>query len=98
LIAAVEYAERIAIDERGRSRGETDHASVKILDHFGEAIEDGAVRFVKHNEVEKTWGESLVANAHRLLGGDIEAFVWVDGCGAYSDARLVRQMGFEAVV
>ena len=78
--------------------GETHHARVEIFDHFGEAVEDRAVRFVENDEVEKTGRKSLVANAHRLLRRDIEALVRVDVCCADADARLVRQMCLEAVV
>ena len=98
LITALEYAERVAVDEGGRGGGEADHASIEILDHFGEAIEDRAVRFVEDDEVEKSGGESLVANAHRLLGRDVEALVRVDVGRANADARLVRKMRLEAVV
>ena len=54
LVAAVEYAERVAVDESGRCRGQTDHAGIEVLDDFGEAIEDRAVRFVEDDEVEET--------------------------------------------
>jgi hypothetical protein len=98
LITTVEYAERVAIDE-GRGCGcKTDHASVKVFDHFGEAIEDRAVRLIEHDKVEKSGGEPLVANAHRLLCRDIEALVRVDVGGANADARFVRKVRLESVV
>ena len=40
LIAAIEYAERVTIDECRRRRGETDHAGIEIFDDFGKAVED----------------------------------------------------------
>src|ERR1700730_19420352 len=54
--------------------------------------------FVKNNEVKKCGREPVIANAHRLLSGDVEPLVGVDGSGANTDARLVRQERFEAII
>ena len=56
------------------------------------------MRFVEDDEVEKSGREAIVANAHRLLRGDVETLVRVDVRRANADARLVRQEGLEAIV
>src|SRR5207248_2128223 len=56
-----------------------------------------AVGFIEDDEVEETWAELGVAERQRLLGGDEEAFGLVDLMGVDPVARLVGQVGFEAI-
>ena len=98
LVAALENAERVSINECRRGCGQADHAGIKIFDHFGKAIEDRAMGFVEDDKVKKAGRELLVADAHRLLRGDVEPLVWVDIRCADADARLIRQKSLEAVV
>ena len=56
-----------------------------------------AVGFVEDDEVEETWAELRVAERHRLLGGDEEAFGFVDLMRVDPVARLVRQVRLEAI-
>ena len=94
---AVEDPEGVAVDEVGRRGGQADHAGVEVLDDFGEPLEDRAVGFVEDDEVEETGAELGVAERHRLLGGDEEAFGLVDLMRVDPVARLVRQVGLEAI-
>src|SRR5262245_58422625 len=71
LIPTVENTECIAVDERGWSGGETHHPCVEIFDHFSKAIEDGAVRFIENDKVEKSRREVFIANTHCLEGRHI---------------------------
>ena len=54
LISAIEYAECIPVDEGGGCCSQPDHTGVEILDDSGEAVENGSVRFVEYDEVEKS--------------------------------------------
>ncbi len=49
--------------------------------------------FVEDDEVEEAGAELGVAERQRLLGGDEEAFGFVDLMGVDAVARLVRQDG-----
>src|SRR4029077_13173322 len=49
------------------------------------------------DDVEETWAELGVAERQRLLGGDEEAFGFVDLMRVDPVARLVRQVGLEAI-
>src|ERR1700691_4787868 len=66
---AITYAE---------TSSQANHAGIKILDDFSEPLEGGAVGFIEDDEVEETWAELGIAECQRLLGGDEEAFGFVD--------------------
>ena len=55
------------------------------------------MRFIEDDEIEETWAELGVAQRQRLLGGDEEAFGFVNLMRVDPIARLVRQVGFEAI-
>src|SRR3984957_16261521 len=94
---AAKEPEGITVDEVGGCRSQADHAGIKVLDDFGEPFEERAVRFIENDEIEESWAELGVAERQRLLGGDEKAFGFVDLMCVNSIARLMRQMGFEAV-
>ena len=94
---APEEPEGVAVDEVGGRSGQADHAGIEVLDDFGEPLEERAVGFIEDDEVEETWAELGVAERQRLLGGDEEAFGFVDLMRVDPVARLVRQVGFEAI-
>ena len=68
-----------------------DHAGIKVLDDFGETLEERAVGFIEDDEVEETWAELGVAERQSLLSGDEETFGFVDLVRVNAVARLVRQ-------
>ena len=94
---APEEPEGVTVDEVGGSSSQADHPGIEVLDDFGEPLEERAVGFIEDDDVEETWAELGVAERHRLLGGDEEAFGFVDLMRVDPVARLVRQVGLEAI-
>src|SRR5439155_25547056 len=94
---APEKPEGVTVDEVGGRSRQADHAGIEVLDNFSESLEERAVGFIEDDEVEETWAELGIAERQRLLGGDEEAFGFVDLMRVDPVARLVWQVGFEAI-
>ena len=94
---APEEPEGVTVDEVGGGSSQADHAGIEVLDDFGEPLEERAVGLIEDDDVEETWAELGVAERQCLLGGDEEAFGFVDLVRVDPVAWLMRQVGFEAI-
>src|ERR1035437_8152117 len=94
---APEEPEGVTVDKAGGGSSQADHAGIEVLDDFGEPLKERAVGFIEDDQVEKARAELGVAERHRLLGSDEEAFGFVDLMRVDPIARLVRQVGFETI-
>src|SRR6266566_658580 len=77
-ILTIESQKCIAINEIGWRGGQADETAIEVLEDFIPFIENGAMDFVKDNQIEKSRSKRLETSVQSLQGHSVEATGRID--------------------